>query len=431
LAHLGLLLVFDLAAQLWATLLLLGIAHLALWRTIRRLASAPLGVAHILIVAAILRALLLPLPPTLSNDALRYVWDGRVLLAGENPYLLAPEEEALAPLRDDLWEAMDHRDVPTVYPPFALAVFAAAAALPFGAAIQLLGLKLLLLLADLAACAAVVYLAQRRGLPTSRSLWYAWNPLVCLEVAGMGHVDALGVLMVVLAVSWLKDRPLASAAAAAGGVLAKLIPLILWPLWGLRNGRPVRYWVACIAIAGTGLVPVVLATGGTPPGLVRYGISWEFNGPLYEPLWRASEVAAVDERVEGLLGDLKERTGRHDFWNRFYPMNYPQAHAKALLLLVLGLGALLSLRYRDPVCGTGFVLGMVVICSSTVYPWYLLWVLPWAALAEHRAWLWLAALLPLSYLPQFTAIPYFPCVYLAIWLPFAALLMWSPRWSTD
>ncbi|MGA0420868.1 MAG: hypothetical protein ACO3P9_12695, partial [Phycisphaerales bacterium] len=35
--------------------------------------------------------------------------------------------------------------------------------------------------------------------------------------------------------------------------------------------------------------PVAISAGGVPPGLVTYGISWEFNGPLYEPLWRALE----------------------------------------------------------------------------------------------------------------------------------------------
>src|SRR5919206_170253 len=76
-AHLGLLLVFDLAHHLMATLALLGAAFLALLYAARRLeaSKAPLGGA-ILAGALLLRLPLLPLPPTLSDDALRYLWDG-------------------------------------------------------------------------------------------------------------------------------------------------------------------------------------------------------------------------------------------------------------------------------------------------------------------------------------------------------------------
>lgn len=127
--HLGLLLVFDLDRWPYATILLVGGAFLAYARAAVRLETAG-SARSILWVAIALRILLLPLPPTLSDDTLRYVWDGRVVTAGFNPYLLAPEEEELAPLRDDLWQRMPHQHVPTVYPPLALLLFALASWLP-------------------------------------------------------------------------------------------------------------------------------------------------------------------------------------------------------------------------------------------------------------------------------------------------------------
>ena len=75
-------------------------------------------------------------------------------------------------------------------------------------------------------------------------------------------------------------------------------------------------------------------------------------------------------------------------------------------------------------------MGGVVLCAATVYPWYLLWVLPWAALARHRAWLTLSALMPLAYLPQVSDVPLFPWIYLAVWGPFFVLLVRS-RWTLD
>jgi len=88
-----------------------------------------------------------------------------------------------------------------------------------------------------------------------------------------------------------------------------------------------------------------------------------------------------------------------------------------------------SLGEKDPVAGTGRLFGGLLICSATVYPWYLLSVLPWAALGRHRAWLALSALIQLSYLSQMTAVAHLPWVFLAIWVPFFWLLARS-RWST-
>ena len=85
----------------------------------------------------------------------------------------------------------------------------------------------------------------------------------------------------------------------------------------------------------------------------------------------------------------------------------------------------LSLRERDPVAGTGRLFGRLLLCSATVYPWYLLWVLPWAALRRDAAWLALSGLILLSYLPQFAGVALWPWVYLGIWGPFAILLLSS------
>ena len=51
--------------------------------------------------------------------------------AGLNPYALAPAAEELTPLRDEIWRRMPHKEVPTVYPPLAIAAFSIASRLPF------------------------------------------------------------------------------------------------------------------------------------------------------------------------------------------------------------------------------------------------------------------------------------------------------------
>lgn len=406
--------------------------------------AAALGRA-ILLAALLLRLPLLFAAPTLSNDVWRYLWDGRVVASGANPYVLAPDAAELTPLRDDLWQRLDHRGVATVYPPLSLAAFSISAASPW----PLLTWKGLLTAAELAGCALLLALARRRGTPLARVAWYAWNPLVALEVAGMGHVDGLAVAPMVAAVLWLTARrtevageihddglrPRLSALAAAAGVLVKLGPLVALPLWarfsadvragagdGMGAGRwrrGTRYLGIAVAVSAAGLLPVLIATGGVPPGLTTYGVSWEFNGPLYEPLWRLLDVAGADHAAARAADAAKAATGWHDGINRAYPFLYPQFLAKLLLaaaaawvVACVSLGRGLTgrrlgvgngppapgLAGEDAASATGRLFGGLLLCSATVYPWYLLWVLPWAALDRHRPWLLASALAPVVYL---------------------------------
>lgn len=427
-SHVGLLGVFDLGARPWLLLSGLALGYVGLWLAGRKHAG-PVGVAGVLLVAAMLRLLLLPIPPTLSDDLLRYIWDGRVATAGFNPYRLEPDAEELTTLRDEPWKRLPHRDVATVYPPLALALFSISARSPW----PQWTLKSILVGLDLLTCWLLLRIAGRLRIPRRRVLWYAWNPLVVLEVAGMGHVDALGVCATVLAAWFLvcrPRRPIAAAVAVAAGVLAKLVPLLLLPAWSRRSGRPAVFAAVALGLSILALAPVVIATGGVPPGLVRYGVSWEFNGPFYEPLWRALDGIGAVGAVKGGLDVAKRFTGQHDFWNLFYPFVYPQWMAKMLLAPGLLIAMFIAWRRSNAVASAGIVFSSVALFSATVYPWYLLWTLPWAALCRQRAWLVLSATIVLSYLPQTVGVPYFPMIYLGIWVPFFVLLLRDPKWST-
>ena len=67
--------------------------------------------------AAALRGLLLPLPPNLSRDSWRYVWDARVFLHGYSPYVYSPGNNVLQPLWNFIFANSRYRNVPTIYPP--------------------------------------------------------------------------------------------------------------------------------------------------------------------------------------------------------------------------------------------------------------------------------------------------------------------------
>ena len=120
LAAIGVLLVLLVAGGLalldWQPIGLADEAHLAafvaslcvagaLWllavAIVRRGRLPPRTIWLVLGVAVAMRLLTLAAPPVLSSDLYRYVWDGRVQLAGINPYRYLPAADELAFLRDE------------------------------------------------------------------------------------------------------------------------------------------------------------------------------------------------------------------------------------------------------------------------------------------------------------------------------------------
>lgn len=414
-AHVGLALLRSPTRSPITYFALLALGFAGLWIVATRRGRAPSSMA-VLGVAVVLRALLIPVLPTLSQDVYRNVWDGRVAAAAYDPYRLAPEARQLVPLRDELYEEFQQHDVPAVSPPLALTLFALVSRLP--ASIWVL--KMVLVLLDVLTCVLLLRLSARLGIDRRRVLWYAWNPLVTLEVAGMGHVEALGVVAAVAAVWYLTTRPpraLASATAAAAGFLAKVVPVVAFPLWARHSRRPGRFLALAVGLGTAAVVPVTAALGGMPPGLMHYGTAWQFNGPIFEPLWRLLEALKDDA---GWVGG-----------NAVYPPASPELIAKGLLLALLVGGVVWQLRRRDVVAATGATFAWALLCSPAVYPWHFLWVLPFAALSGQRAWLTASVTISLAYLPRLLQFPYWPWDWLLIWSPFAVTLMRYPQWSTD
>jgi len=79
----------------------------------------------VLVLAVAARVLMFPFP--LGDDINRYVWEGRIQNAGYNPYVLAPDADELAHLRDGLWDGINHKPIAAIYPPGMQVLFRACA----------------------------------------------------------------------------------------------------------------------------------------------------------------------------------------------------------------------------------------------------------------------------------------------------------------
>jgi hypothetical protein len=214
-----------------------GACYLLAVRLVRRGTLPRHAVWTVLAVAALLRLIVLPGPAFLSNDVNRYVWDGRVQRAGINPYRYMPADPALAPLRDaTVYPFINRADTAhTIYPPVAQMVFLATAWVSPGVP----AMKLAMVGAELIGIGALLALLRHAGLPLAQVLIYAWHPLPVWEFAGNGHVDALVIAFVALALlASARGRAAATGAALAAAALVKFLPAVLLPaLWRRRDWR--------------------------------------------------------------------------------------------------------------------------------------------------------------------------------------------------
>ncbi len=179
----------------------------------------------IVIFALAVRVPLAVSQPLWSNDAYRYVWDGRLAERGIDPRAVAPIDPALkAEQSSPLWAHIDWRSIPTVYPPLAIALFEATARVdPNGVS----GAKILSLAGDLGTVFVLFAGLGRLRLPRGRAALYALHPLVLVSFAQDAHVESIAIAGSCLAIA---GHRLTRAPAFAVAVLTKLYPLIFAPL---------------------------------------------------------------------------------------------------------------------------------------------------------------------------------------------------------
>lgn len=204
----------------------------------------------ILGIAVAMRAALLPEPPFLSSDLYRYVWDGQVQAAGINPYRYIPADPALERLRDPaVYPLINRKDYArTIYPPAAQLIFAAVGQVSR----SVIGMKLAMLGFEALGMLAMLAVLRGAGLPPARILIYAWNPLALWSFACDGHVDAVAIGLLGLALLARTRRREGLAGALLGAAtLVKVLPLAVAPAF-VRGGR---LWLPMLA--GSAVIAVL------------------------------------------------------------------------------------------------------------------------------------------------------------------------------
>ncbi len=388
---------------------------------VRELCHAPFrrSTAILWAFAILFRISLVFQPPFYSGDLYRYLWDGHVQAAGHlNPYRFAPSDPAVARLRIDALELVNHPEIPTLYPPVAQLLFAAVAAVGGSALL----LKSCLVLFDLAVVQVIWAMLRRVGADEGRIALYAWSPLVVTEVAGNGHVDALAILLLLLGIQliivgrWRVSTLLLGLAAGA-----KLAPLAAFP--ALARRIPARCWWIPFAVLLAVTVPYFGAGSALGRGLWEYAGRWRHNDSLFGLLLGALEAVNPTAELKAIIFWIQQRLGDSVLIQALYRTVYPVYLARWLAAALWAAAAIQVFRRRlPPLRGSFCLLAAALLLSPTVHPWYVLWIVPFLALRPDTAWTLFTGLVPLSYL--LGTLPVREDVIRAIeYLPLFALLL--------
>jgi hypothetical protein len=366
----------------------------AVW-ALRRPARSwePLAIFGIAVAA---RLLLLRAPPVLSDDLHRYLWDGRVQLAGIDPYAYAPSAPELAPLGGADLPAINHRHLPTIYPPLAEWIFAAVTAVrPTTTAFRVLAAG-----AEMVSVWLLMALLRRRGSDARSAVVLAWAPLAAVESAVGAHVDAAAIALLVAALLAL-DRSRPFVAGVLSGLSACIKPgaAVLLPL--LASGRRLRIAAGLLL----GLVPLLWHAGGPlMPSLGEYARRWRHNDAVFAGLHRAARSLAGTETKAWPQPLARWTTGRDSA--EVYPDEAAGGIARvaSAVLFAAALVAAVAVR-AGPHAGGLAVTAAALLLSPVVHPWYVTWLLPFLALVRFGPLLAWVALAPLGYLASAAAWP--------------------------
>lgn len=252
---------------------------------------------------------MLPMGPSLSDDAWRYLWDGRLLLNGVNPYHVVPADPSIASLRDTLYVLQGYPTTHTIYPPGAQLLFAASVApavsFDLDHRVSLVLYKLILIVAEVIGIVCLLALRRLRGVSFTPVILYAWHPLPIVELAGQGHTDALWVMALGLAFYAYARRGGGIPALALGGAL-RMYPLALIPLWIPFVGW--RAWWRGIGLSTPILLLMLvfldpIARDTILTVLSRFTNYYEFNGGVYYGAKHVLDTLGVvgSNRVAGAL----------------------------------------------------------------------------------------------------------------------------------
>jgi alpha-1,6-mannosyltransferase len=301
------------------------------------------SVVLIIVFGLLFRLVLIPSSPSTSDDVYRYVWEGKLIVNGFNPFEVAPNDDSLKSLHTKKYPSLvSFPEMTTIYPTIAQVVFAAGYII---SGENDIGIKIIYLFAELMTLIFIVLILRQRKLNPSLVILYSWMPLPIMEFFVNSHIDAIGITFFVMFVYlMLTNKYLIASVPFALGVMTKMYPLIFLPLLIKKLGLiKTTIFVAIVSVICISLLyPLIPEEHPVADSLTTYLRNWSFNGSFY----------AVIYSITG---------------------NGYDAKSLVFALMIVSIGNI-AIRYKDFLKAVYGVWLCFIMFSATLYPWYLGWI---------------------------------------------------------
>lgn len=369
---------FTSRQEFWGLSFQYGLLFLLYYLWIRFKSYLPLRkyLQFTLISALVFRLIASFALPELSDDYFRFVWDGRLLSHGENPFLALPAELVKQAsytemgLDQALFEKLNSPKYFTIYPPVNQFIFWLGASLsPNSIYGSVLMMKLFMLLGELLSIFLLYKLLQALALPLTHVAFYALNPLIIIELCGNLHFEALMICFLLWSI-WLlfKGKWLYATIPFSLAICSKLLPLMFLPLLINRLGwiRAIVFGALCALCCLLMFIP--LFDHATFLNLMNsaelYFQRFEFNASVYYILrWIGFQVKGYN-----LIATFGKVLPMITFFGiLMYAYFEPQGK-----------------RYATLARGMMWCLGIYLLFSSIVHPWYSSTMIAFCILTSYR-----------------------------------------------
>ena len=295
------------------------------------------------------RLLLLFSIPALSDDFYRFVWDGRLLINGLNPYTILPADfvqslDFQRVISDKaIFGKLNSPNYYTVYPPLNQLIFAASAWVSQGNLFEnILTLRGFILLAEIGIVS--VFMKNKHH---NRLSFYTFNPLIIIELIGNLHFEGVVISFLFLAYRFRKNLYF-SAFLFACAVCVKMLPLIFIPLiikqLGFKKGFVYAILVGIFTLLF--FVPFLdlQLLEKLSSSVNLYFQKFEFNASIYY-LVRAIGFKIYGYNIIGTAG-------------------------KIMAFLTFSGVLIISWKSKNLFLGTLAILTLYFAMATTVHPWY-------------------------------------------------------------
>ncbi|HVS29689.1 MAG TPA: hypothetical protein VHE14_09060 [Solirubrobacteraceae bacterium] len=307
----------------------------------------------------VMHVIFLLAPPLLLADVFNYIDYARLgAVHGLNPYLHTPSQ---APY-DSIHHLVTWRHLTTPYGPlFTLGSYVLA---PLSVPAAMWVVKAAVALASLGCVAMIWRLARLLGRPPVPAIMlYGLNPLVLVHAVGGAHNDVFALLVVLVGVQFvLREREGRAAGMMVAAAAIKASFGLALPFLIAGSSRRLRAaGGALVGAAIVGIVALIAFGSGTSAAFEGFGAQGHFVSPLSVPGQWAVQVLHQPIITQDVVDGARY----------------------AFVAITLGF-LIRTWRGGDWIDGTGWALMALILALTWVMPWYIIWVLPFAALSANR-----------------------------------------------